>query len=181
MNPYATTIYKLKHTTDETKDCYVGSTKDMKSRMQSHQSKCKNKKEQQKLYGYIRDNGGMDAWSFEVLEEQEFKNKYDRFKREAELIDIHKARLNTVTPSASMFNPKDKRRQVCGRCGRVMNMFNSISTWKRHHKTKQCQNAQPPVIVRGENNTINIHCMNGKRPVIIEGNNNTINIIEPSN
>ena len=135
-------LYKLKHTTDETKDCYVGSTKDMKSRMCSHQNKCKNGKEQQKLYGYIRDNGGMDAWSFEVLEEQEFKNQYDRFKREAELIDIHKARLNTVTPSASMFNPKDKRRQVCGRCGRVMNMFNSISTWKQHHKTKQCQNAQ---------------------------------------
>ena len=86
----------------------------MKRRTRSHQNKCKNKKEQQKLYGYIRDNGGMDAWSFEVLEEQEFKNQYDRFKREAELIDIHKARLNTVTPSASMFNSKDKRRQCAG-------------------------------------------------------------------
>ena len=29
MNPYATTIYKLKHTTDETKDCYVGAPRIM--------------------------------------------------------------------------------------------------------------------------------------------------------
>ena len=33
MNPYATTMYKLKHTTDETKDCYIGSTDDMKTRI----------------------------------------------------------------------------------------------------------------------------------------------------
>ena len=177
MNPYATTIYKLKHTTDTTKDCYIGSSNDMKSRVSWHKSSYNNKRKQKKLYGYIRENGGMDAWSFEVLEEQEFKNQYERFKREAELIDIHKAKLNTATPSATMFNPKDKRRQVCGRCGHVMHMFNnSISGWKQHHKTKQCQNAPPPVIVKGSNNTINISYMKGKKPIIIEGDNNTINI-----
>ena len=94
LNPFATTMYKLKHITDTTKDCYIGLTNDMKTRVSLHKSAYNNKRKRKKLYGYIRENGGMDAWSFEVLDEQEFKNKYDRFKREAELIDIHKAKLN---------------------------------------------------------------------------------------
>ena len=176
---HVTTFYKLKHVFDDTKEFYIGSTDHYKQRMYQHR---KRTSDQPKLYRYIARNGGFDSWTFEVLEEQKDMNLYDRYRREAQLIEEHKASLNTVIPDAGLVDIEDERKQVCGRCGCIIDIYRtSKSLLKKHWKLKSCQNAQPPVIVRGENNTINIHCMNGKRPVIIEGNNNTINIIEPSN
>ena len=47
---------------------------------------------------------------------------------------------------------------------------------REHHATRKCQNAPPPIIIKGKNNTINVTITAGKKPIVIEGDNNTLNI-----
>ena len=64
------TFYKLHHATDDTKECYVGSTGDFKRRRCAHKSHCINalsKKYKFKVYLYIRENGGYDSWTYTIL------------------------------------------------------------------------------------------------------------------
>jgi len=55
-------------------DCegfYIGSTTDMKNRVNCHKKRCNNKNaygHNIKLYKYIRSNGGYDSWQYEILE-----------------------------------------------------------------------------------------------------------------
>jgi predicted GIY-YIG superfamily endonuclease len=174
MNRKTTTFYKLKHAFDETKEFYIGSTDNYKQRIWQHRY---GSSPQPKLYRYIARNGGFDSWTFEVLEEHKSMDKYDRYRKEAQLIEHHKATLNTNIPDSALVDVTDERKQVCGRCGCILSIYEtSKSKLKKHWSLKRCQNAPPPVIVKGNNNTINISYMKGKKPIIIEGDNNTINI-----
>ena len=173
------TYYKLKHADDETKKFYIGSTENLENRKKEHKYTYNKEKEQLKLYGYIRSNGGWDAWTFEILEQEECKDDthrhIGRYKKEALLIKQHKAELNTTSPQA--YDPEDCRKQICGRCGITLDITKTTEAQlKKHHNTVKCKKSPPPVIVKGSNNTINISYMRGKKPIIIEGDNNTINI-----
>ena len=178
------TYYKLKHASDETKKFYIGSTENIEKRIYDHKCEYNKQLRQLKLYSYIKSNGGFDAWTFEILEQDECKDKdfryIGRYKKEALLIEQHKAKLNTLTPQA--YDPTDFRKQICGSCGETFDISKTgKSNLQKHFKLKRCQNATPPIIIRGKNNTINMTIANGrKRPVIIEGDDNTLNIHFPS-
>ena len=89
-----TTFYKLHHATDNTKECYVGSTGDLTHRKRQHRYCCK--RYNLKVYSYMRDHGGYNAWAYSILEERtELMSKIDRLKRERELTTQHNANLNT--------------------------------------------------------------------------------------
>ncbi len=171
------TYYKLKHSFDDTKACYIGSTENIKNRMATHETNSKHSLKQLKLYNYIRRNGTFDEWTFEILETKQCETAYQRYTRESELIKYHNATLNTYDPGNNVVNYDDERKQICGRCGTTLHIRDTSKTnLNKHHNTVKCKNAPPPVIVKGSNNTINISYMKGKKPIIIEGDDNTINI-----
>ncbi len=171
------TFYKLKHAMDDTKRCYVGSTDDIKRRVKEHERSYNGDYKYGRLYGYMRKNGGWDEWTFEILETKECELSRDRFIREGELIREHNATLNIMMAGNSSVDHEDNRKQICGHCGIILKLKStSRNNLQRHHATKKCKNATPPIIIKGKNNTINITITQGKRPVIIEGSNNTLNI-----
>ena len=92
------TVYKLHHATDNTKECYVGSTGDFKARKHYHKSECNNtlrKHYKYKVYLYIRENGGYDSWTYTILSQIDTPlTKLQRLKHERELTVQHTANLN---------------------------------------------------------------------------------------
>ena len=98
------TFYKLRHATDVTKECYVGSTKNYPRRKSEHKSNCNTctgKRYNFKVYQYIRANDGYDNWCFDVLEQQQTMSKRDKLIREGVLIEQHNATLNIHKAGAS--------------------------------------------------------------------------------
>ena len=177
MDATMITFYKLKHATDDTKRCYIGSTNDIKRRMKEHSREFNGGNKYGRLYGYMRRNGGWDAWTFEILETKECEMRRHRFTREGELIREHNATLNIIMPGNDVVDYEDERKQICGQCGKMLRIKNtSRKLLREHHATKKCQNATPPIILKGKNNTINITITKGKRPIIIKGDDNTLNI-----
>lgn len=154
---HTTTYYKLCHSTDDTKEFYIGSTDDIKTRMATHKSNYKNGTKQQKLYGYIRRNGGFENWKFEILEQVEGEQIYDKRLKEAEYIKTLKSTLNSNIPGNDSYDVEAT--YLCGRCGITLKRNQqSKSGVKSHHKTKKCINSNNrPIIINGDNNIINIH------------------------
>lgn len=90
-------IYKLFCKDPEITHVYVGSTKCMSSRMTSHKTACVNPNNTHydyKIYKFIRDNGGWDNWSYEILEMVEADNKHGVRDREQYYCDTLNAELN---------------------------------------------------------------------------------------
>ena len=93
-------VYKLfsKNATEY----YIGSTKKFHNRQIEHKTRCKSEKSREynkKLYKYIRDNGGFDEWTFEILEKGEYENKKLLYDRERFFIEQNKPSLNCEIPN----------------------------------------------------------------------------------
>ena len=102
------TFCKLRHATDNTKDCYVGSTHNLQERICGHKKTCNNPKQRGyniRVYQYIRANDGYDNWCFDVLEQKDM-SKRERYIREGILINQHHATLNVQDPAAVIVNGK---------------------------------------------------------------------------
>jgi hypothetical protein len=91
-------VYKLCINDDTVDDCYIGSTFDIDSRKSQHKYACNNinnKDYNLKLYKFIRNNGGYDKWSFKILEEKQYNNKFELYDRERYYNIINKPTLNS--------------------------------------------------------------------------------------
>jgi hypothetical protein len=94
-------IYMIKHKTDETKEYYIGSSKDFKARCWEHKSNCNNQNRKQynyKVYKYIRENGGWDCWNMILLYDYPCKNKNELEQEERRAIKEYKSTLNQFIP-----------------------------------------------------------------------------------
>jgi hypothetical protein len=94
-------IYIIKSKNPDINDCYVGSTFNFSVRRSTHKYNCnaENKKPYNyKVYKFIRDNGGMDNFTFEILEEFEAETKKDLFRKEAQYANELKPSLNENQP-----------------------------------------------------------------------------------
>ena len=93
-------IYKIYCKNNEIKDCYIGSTTNIKSRIGNHKSKCNNensKEYNQYKYIYIRENGGWDNWEYKIICKCP---KADRYKMERWYIENCKeSNLNKCIPT----------------------------------------------------------------------------------
>ena len=93
-------IYKLYCKNNEIKDCYIGSTRNIKKRIKEHKSCCNNEnseKYNQYKYVYIRENGGFNNWDFKILCKCP---KEDRYKMERWYIENCKeSNLNKYIPT----------------------------------------------------------------------------------
>ena len=84
----------------------MGSTEDLKTRTRRHQRDSKNETNTVKLYNTIRDNGGIDNWTLEVIESGTVETRFEIKSRERYYYDILRADLNMIRPQAS----KEERR-----------------------------------------------------------------------
>lgn len=82
-----------------TKDnmCYVGRTKDPKARLATH--RCRVRDSNYKLYQEMRKNGGIDAFTFTIVDTRVYEDPFDARQRERELTQELNANLNTCTPN----------------------------------------------------------------------------------
>ena len=78
-------IYKLSAIDQAVKKYYIGSTLNLQSRIRSHQYNCKHPSSKHynlPVYQYIRQNGDIDNWKFDILESFECTSHKERLFKE---------------------------------------------------------------------------------------------------
>ncbi len=83
-------------------ETYVGSTTNLTNRINQHKFSCNteyNEKYNFKIYKFMRENGGFDNYTFNILEEYNCENKNELFNRERYYIDLLGSSLNIQIPN----------------------------------------------------------------------------------
>ena len=96
-----TIIYKIICNDLLITECYVGHTTNIKNRITDHKNKInnvKNPKHHLKVYEFIRNNGGLDNWTFIELEKFPCENRNQAEERERYWYDELKPILNSQRP-----------------------------------------------------------------------------------
>lgn len=96
-----TIIYKIICKDENVKECYVGHTTNLKSRIAEHKYNCTNDKSKShnvKLYTTIREKGGWDNWSIEKIEDYPCQTKQEATIREHYHYFIIGSTLNDISP-----------------------------------------------------------------------------------
>jgi hypothetical protein len=91
-------IYVIKCLDDNITEEYIGSTTDFIKRKNNHKTSCNNEKSKdynQKIYQFIRINGGWNNWIMIELEKYPCNDKREAEKREEEIRVERKASLNS--------------------------------------------------------------------------------------
>lgn len=134
-------IYKIKHKDDiNNENIYIGRSLRFTTRRYSHRTAANQKKNTSKLYDYINNNGGIDNFIFEIIQELTNKNKHLIKEIEKEYIDIFKPRLNTNLTIGNIDNMTEYHRTwrkikfVC-KCGYV---GTNSSKWKHLNYPDRC-------------------------------------------
>jgi predicted GIY-YIG superfamily endonuclease len=93
-----TIIYRLYCKDTSIKEIYVGYTTDLRGRLKVHRSVClvnTHKSHNQRTYTFIREHGGWDNWTYEILEEFSCNSKTEARNKEREWFDKLQPELNT--------------------------------------------------------------------------------------
>jgi len=96
-------IYCLYCKNEDVKDIYIGSTDSLNKRMIKHKSEC-NKSNQQKIYKIIRENGGWENWTYDILENMECNDLEARQREE-----YHRKRLEANMNSQRAFQTQEEK------------------------------------------------------------------------
>jgi hypothetical protein len=105
-------IYKLYCKNITVLEFYIGSAKNKIKREQKHKNAWNNENGDEydkKAYKFIRENGGMDNWIFEVIEEYPCDNKIELVIRERYHYDLLNPELNMIRPYIS----EEERKEGC--------------------------------------------------------------------
>lgn len=104
------TFYRIYSKNSEVTECYIGSTKDLHTRIIGHKSMCNNKNSSHYntyIYEYIRNNGGFGEFEIEIIDIINF-SKTDRLLHERKLIELFGANLNLILPIISSEEQRQK-------------------------------------------------------------------------
>jgi len=107
-----TIIYKITCKDPDIKDVYVGHTTNFVQRKHAHKQSCTNMKSSNyscKLYEVIRNNGGWNNWTMEIVGFFNCKDHYEARIKEQEYFELLNATLNSIEP---MPKPKQKPKQI---------------------------------------------------------------------
>jgi hypothetical protein len=137
MSDYSkSVIYKLY--CDDKNEIYIGSTHDEKERKRDHKSKCNNENSDgynYKVYIFIRANGGMDTWKFEVIQEFPCDNDIQLRIRERYYYDLLNPLLNSQRPFITEEELKEEQRIYM----KKYNFDNREELNKRHNQKYTCE------------------------------------------
>lgn len=90
-------IYKIYCKDNSVKNIYIGSTVNFHKRKIAHKSSCNNEdctNYNLPVYNFIRDNGGWDNWSIEIIEEIKFIYRTELREKEKFWIEKEQSSLN---------------------------------------------------------------------------------------
>ena len=135
-----TIIYKITCKDTNIKDVYVGHTTNFVQRKHTHKQTCINSNSDNykcKLYSTIRDNGGWQNWTMEIINFCNCKDHYEARKKEQEYFISLGATLNSIEPLPKpkvIVEPVKKEIYVCNIC----NVKCSDSkTFEKHNATNK--------------------------------------------
>lgn len=106
-------IYKLYCRDKTITDTYVGSTTEFWGRRRHH--KCYSKTKQQKVYKFIRENGGWTNWDMRIIEYYPCNTKDELIAREGIIAVLHNATLNTQKPGRTLKQYRSDEREYINR------------------------------------------------------------------
>jgi hypothetical protein len=101
-------IYKLRSNNPEIIDFYIGSSVSLWGRYLLHKKSCNTLTNTSKLYIFIRENGGIENWTCELLAQCE---RHLQRQTEQEWIDKLKPTLNTRRASTDKEQAKEVRKK----------------------------------------------------------------------
>lgn len=137
-------VYKIWCNLSGIDEIYVGSSVNFVARCLLHRSDCNNinsPRYDNKLYNYIRNNGGFENFNIHVLEIFPCKNYIELHQREQKWIDELKPTLNnnksyqTNEDFKNYMNKYMSKIIYCNKC----NKKSTIGHISRHKKSKQCK------------------------------------------
>jgi hypothetical protein len=148
-----TYFYKIYNTDTPTKNVYIGSTCNINDRWRNHKSNIKNKNN--RLYKFIRENGGIEKWTYMVLMQRNIPNDDDeRYIIEAELInqyDIKNCLNKNIPNNFKQYETREEYDMIrnyknieCEICGTV---YRGLPHKRRHERTKKCKKGKPQILI----------------------------------
>ena len=114
MSKYSkSVIYNLTCKDKNVSKIYIGSSYDEIKREGDHRTLCINENDKRynlKVYQFIRDNGGYDNWTFEVIDRYPCDNEIQLVIRERYYYDLLNPELNSQRPYVSEAELKEERK-----------------------------------------------------------------------
>ena len=139
-------VYKITCNSPDVDHVYVGSTKKVKHRKYEHKYDSKRETNTSKLYTAIRDHGGFEKWTMEIIESFTCDTFLEARMRERYFCEDLNADLNSVRPQASQeerrFYKKESNKQTqshkvhCETCNCEFRKHDKA----KHYRTKKHRN-----------------------------------------
>ena len=140
---YSNTIfYKISCKDETNNELYIGHTTNFIQRKSAHKASCNNPKSGSypvKLYKTIRECGGWDNWTMEIIAFRNCNDSREARKVEQEYYDSLGATLNSIQPLPP---PKQKPIRACSGkfiCKECNYYTNKTSSYKKHIQTVKHQ------------------------------------------
>jgi hypothetical protein len=153
-----TIIYKITCKDANVNDVYVGHTTNFVQRKHAHKQSCINIKSPNyncKVYEVIRNNGGWNNWTMEIINFFNCIDHYGARKKEQEYFVLLNATLNSIEP---MPKPKNKPIKVTEEqikntfyCEKCNTHCDTAKLFETHNNTKKHKSMEP------KNNTSKTH------------------------
>jgi hypothetical protein len=144
-----TIIYKITCKDSNIKDVYVGHTTNFVQRKHAHKQSCINEKSTNyncKLYQVIRNNGGWNNWTMEIVTFFNCNDHYEARKKEQEYFETLHATLNSIEPM-----PKPKLKQEIIQNKKIINgCYNCVIC--HYHTSRKSQYERHITTVKHQNN-----------------------------
>ena len=99
MNCMQGVVYKIRCNTPTITDVYIGSTSSFEQRIKQHKLRCCNKEHPKHMflvYRVIREFGGFENWTFEILENINFNSRKELLLKEQYYHEIFNPKLNIM-------------------------------------------------------------------------------------
>jgi len=149
-------FYSIKSKIDD-EIVYIGSTTNYKRRISEHMGRCKNENDDaynKPLYKYIREQGGIDNFEFEIIEEVECDNKNESLAIENKYIEQYNCKCNKRKPGAFLDagSRKEYMKQYQEANREKLNEY-----MKEYYARKKAEKVQNITINNSSNISININ------------------------
>ena len=125
-------VYKIECLYESVKECYIGSSTDLNSRIRCHKSNCNNcngKEYNLKVYDFIRSRGGWEYWTVSIIKEYPGFTKEQLQIPEQEQIDLLKPTLNSNNAYTTVEQRVEQHKEY-----RKLNKDKIVEQRKEHYK-----------------------------------------------
>tara|TARA_R110000822_G_scaffold151242_1_gene290392 strand:- start:484 stop:1083 length:600 start_codon:yes stop_codon:yes gene_type:complete len=145
------TIYKITCNDENIKDCYVGQTCNFTHRKRQHNQTCNNpndKHHHYKVYECIRNNGGWDNWTMDVIKIYNCVDKFEAIVYERKHYEELNSTLNTMYPGRTQKESNklyyENNTEKCKENGKLYRENNIEKEQERHkiyskNNTEKCK------------------------------------------